>query len=386
MWCITVTLENNIKGSYWDYEDKWREVVADIFPELVNNESVYLHSASLFGANNFLSWTDDSIISDIVDSYNNGKRIFVFECLREALIVHALTKFTKIINKVNLPNAEFIWLTGDPLGEKAADLRLPNKTYQVFGSFYFEYLAQKIFPKYSKEYTPEPKEKIFLSFNNVIRQSRIDLLEYMLAYDLVKDSFYSFIGGSRNTTSISELICQLQKHHCYPNIVNNADMFPLHLSSSREIWCADLLVEDSSFYENSYFSVVTETMFYDTFSSPPPAIGHVPSIVGAMITEKTYKPIAMKHPFILLARPFTLRMLRERGYRTFSPFIDESYDEIVDDKLRLKAIADEINRLSKSDLVEFTHNIKDIVEHNEKHFWNQTIFDPNKIKAINLGR
>jgi hypothetical protein len=73
-------------------------------------------------------------------------------------------------------------------------------------------------------------------------------------------------------------------------------------------------------------------------------------------------------------------MLRERGYKTFSPFIDESYDEIENNHLRLQAVAEEVKRLSKSDLVEFTYQIKDIVEHNEKILRSQTVFDPIKIK------
>lgn len=380
-----VTLENNITVSYWDYEDRWAETVFDLFPDLANNELVQIHSASLFGTTNFLGRTDDSIISDIVESYNNGKRIFVFECLREALILPVLTKFTKIINKVNLPGAEFIWLTGDPAGEKMANARLLNKKFQVRGAFYFEYITQKVFLRYTKEYLPGPREKTFLCLNNVLRQSRIDLLEQMLKYDLVKDSYYSFIGSSRGTTSIDQLVDILQTTDKYPNIVNNRNLLPLKISGEMhdgELWAADLVNDDAKFYENSYFSIIAETLFYDAFMSPPPGIGHIEAINGAMLTEKTYKPIAMKHPFILLSRPYSLRLLRERGYRTFSPFIDESYDEIEDDKLRLRAIADEINRLSNSDLIEFTHNIKDIVEHNQYNFLNQTIFDPNKIKPV----
>jgi hypothetical protein len=374
---------------YWIYEDRWREVVADIFPKLSSDDSVQLYSASLFGGTNFLSWPDAEIISQIHDAYDSGKRTFVFECMREGLIISVLTKFTRITNNVNLPNSSFIWLTGDPNGEKVANERHPNKNYQVLGSFYFEYLSQKILPKYTKEYIPGLREKRFLCLNKIMRQSRIDLLEFMLKQDLVKDAFYSFLGNSGGTISTDELVETLQKTNGYPNIVANKHLLPLQLSRklfNGDFGSVDLLDEDIPFYENSYFSVVTETIFYDAFRSPAPYVGHIPSLAGTMITEKTYKPIAMKHPFILLARPFTLRMLQERGYKTFSPFIDESYDEIVDDTLRLKAVADEINRLSKSDLVEFTYNIKDIVEHNEKHFWNQTVFDPNKIKAINLGR
>lgn len=373
--------ESNV--SYWDYEDKWYEVVTDIFPELTNNELVQVRSASMSGPYNFLSWPEDNIISEIIESYNSGKRIFVYECLREALFVLVIAKFSKIINKLNLPDASFVWLSGDPLAAKVMNDRMPNKNFQVFGSFYFEYMAQKVFPKYTKEYTVGPKEKTFLCLNNVIRQSRIDLLEHLLSYDLVKDSYYSFIGGSRMTITTSKLVDVLQKYD-YPNIVNNRNLLPLHINSTLyngELWNADLTDEDNIFYENSYFSVIPETLFYDTFNSALPAIGHVDAVIGAMITEKTYKAITMKHPFILLTRPHTLKVLKERGYKTFSPFIDESYDEILDDKLRLNAVTSEINRLVKSDLVAFTHQVKDIVEHNAETLWRQTVFDPNKIKA-----
>lgn len=369
--------------NYWKYEDKWYDAVSDIFPELTNNILVQVFPASLFGHNNFLSRSNNDIIVEIVEAYNKGKRVFVYECLREALILDVLTKFSNIVNSLDLKDASFIWLTGDHAGESISDIKMPNKKFQVRGAFYFEFISQKILFRYTKDYQPGYKEKRFLCFNNVIRQSRIDLLEYMLQYDLVKDAYYSFIGSSRDTLSTDDLVQVLQKYNNYTNIVNNKDILPLILSSNLsdgEHWTPGLVEDDAAiFYENSYFSVITETLFYDTFKSPPPNLGNVEAIHGTMITEKTYKPISMKHPFILLARPYTLKVLRDRGYKTFSPFIDESYDEILDDTIRLKAIADEINRLSKTNLVEFTYQIKDIVEYNHNHFWNQTVFDPRKI-------
>lgn len=371
-------------SNYWKYEDCWEEEIAEIFPNLANNELVKLFSASLFDSAIFLERPINDLVSEIKLSYKNNKRIFVFSCMRESLILPALAKFTKIINEVNLSDAEFIWLTGDPAGVSALNKYFPNKKFSVLESYYFEYIAQKIFPKYTKNYVPGQKEKTFLCFNNVIRSSRVELLEYMIKYDLVKDAYYSFLGSSRGTSSTDELVSLLQMSHNYPNIIKNKHILPLKINDTLyngELWMVDLLNDDVPFYENSYFSVVTETIFYDVFNSPPSYIGHVPALAGKMITEKTYKSIAMKHPFILLARPFTLQMLRDRGYKTFNSFIDESYDEIVDDTLRLKAVADEINRLAKSDLVKFTHHVKDIVEYNAKHFWSQTIFDPNKIKT-----
>ena len=44
------------------------------------------------------------------------------------------------------------------------------------------------------------------------------------------------------------------------------------------------------------------------------------------ITEKTYKAINMRHPFLIMGNPGSLQHLRELGYKTFHPHLDESYD------------------------------------------------------------
>jgi hypothetical protein len=368
---------------YFALEYQRDVVIPDIFPELVSNELVHIGYGGLEQVSeNFLHADEETIISEIVDHYGQGKRIFVYECLREGLILPVMLKFLNVTSKLNLPDASFIWLTGDPNGKKIIEdhmlKRFTKKPFQVWGSHYFEYLAHKTFPIYSKEYSPGHKEKTFLCFNNVLRPSRIELLEHMLKHDLVKDSYYSFIGGSRGTTTIDGLL-DTKDAKLYPNIHSNKNILPLILGDD---WSGDLEITDYAFYENSYFSVVAETLYYPYYAAPNQNyIGHVPAFIGLFLTEKTYKPIAMKHPFILLAPQYSLRMLRERGYKTFSPFIDESYDEIANDDLRLKAVVEEVKRLSKSDLVEFTYQIKDIVEHNEKILRNQKVFDPNKIST-----
>ena len=62
-------------------------------------------------------------------------------------------------------------------------------------------------------------------------------------------------------------------------------------------------------------------------------------------TEKTYKFIMAKMPFILCGMPGALAVLRETGYKTFSPWINEAYDLIENDEDRAVAIAEEIERL-----------------------------------------
>jgi hypothetical protein len=109
------------------------------------------------------------------------------------------------------------------------------------------------------------------------------------------------------------------------------------------------------YYENTYFSIVNETNYFKDLGE------------GLFLSEKVFKPVLRCHPFILVSRPHSLSKLKELGYKTFSPYIDESYDEEVNDYLRLQMIVNEIERLSNLSepmLVEFLASVKEIVEYN----------------------
>jgi hypothetical protein len=64
------------------------------------------------------------------------------------------------------------------------------------------------------------------------------------------------------------------------------------------------------------------------------------------LTEKTLRPLACAHPFVLAAGPGSLGLLRRYGFETFDPYINESYDLIEDSADRLAAITAELKRIS----------------------------------------
>ena len=85
------------------------------------------------------------------------------------------------------------------------------------------------------------------------------------------------------------------------------------------------------------------------------------------ITEKTYRTILMKQPFILFSNPYALQYLRNAGYKTFSPFMDESYDSIENLADRQNAIINEVKRLhsmKESEFNELLVKCREIAEHN----------------------
>jgi len=85
------------------------------------------------------------------------------------------------------------------------------------------------------------------------------------------------------------------------------------------------------------------------------------------LTEKTYKPISIGMPFIILGNPGTLRYLRENGYITFSDWIDESYDMDLPLEDRIAIIIQNLIKISKmSDIqkINIRRQMNEICQHN----------------------
>ena len=70
------------------------------------------------------------------------------------------------------------------------------------------------------------------------------------------------------------------------------------------------------------------------------------------LTEKSLRPIACGHPFIIMSTPNILKYLRHYGFKTFSPLIDESYDDINDPVERMQAIIDVMKRIANMSTVD----------------------------------
>jgi hypothetical protein len=128
--------------------------------------------------------------------------------------------------------------------------------------------------------------------------------------------------------------------------------------------------ESSKLYEESYFSITTETLFYEA---------------GNYISEKTWKPMAHLHPFVLIGRPGILKYLRKLGFKTFGKFWDESYDdEKVDSKRMIKCLEVIKTLINKSteewDLL--NKELKEILIHNRNHLMSFRDSEENNVSHI----
>jgi hypothetical protein len=96
------------------------------------------------------------------------------------------------------------------------------------------------------------------------------------------------------------------------------------------------------------------------------------------LTEKIFKPIVGKMPFVLVGPAHNLKYLREYGFKTFSPWIDESYDDIEDPILRMKAIGETMHKIcsmSDADLEALLVELTPTLEHNYNLFYSNEFLD-----------
>lgn len=207
-----------------------------------------------------------------------------------------------------------------------------------------------------------PLEKKFLMLNNKTKPFRAALYLWCRYNKILPESYYSWRYDSvvlmkRKTPwefSTSELkflekVVDLDPENTQDIICKQWDS-PPHIPAS------------------SFMHVVIETLF-DEIDNGAPAL---------FITEKTYKPIYYKQPFIMVGCPYTLKHLKMLGYKTFNSIIDESYDSIEDPVLRMNAICKEIAKINSKSLDELEvlrKQIEDIVEHNHNHMFT----DPGQI-------
>jgi hypothetical protein len=128
---------------------------------------------------------------------------------------------------------------------------------------------------------------------------------------------------------------------------------------------------DYNDFVSTQISVVLETVFDDS---------------RIHLTEKTLRPIACGHPFILAAGPGALEYLRSYGFKTFAPWIDESYDSEPDSFKRLEKIIhtmNQIQNLQGKELEDFLKATKEVADYNKEHFFSTDFFNQveNELKS-----
>jgi len=115
--------------------------------------------------------------------------------------------------------------------------------------------------------------------------------------------------------------------------------------------------------QESFCYLVTETCYWESKHH---------------LTEKIFKPIISKMPFVLVGPAHNLKYLREYGFKTFDKWIDESYDDIEDPIERMTAIGNTMNKIcaySLEELQDMLIDMQEVLDHNYNRFYSNEFLD-----------
>jgi hypothetical protein len=134
--------------------------------------------------------------------------------------------------------------------------------------------------------------------------------------------------------------------------------------------------------DNFYIRRFNDQVCLDTFMTVISEAQCNDSDNTMFLSEKTFKVIACRHPFIIMGNKDSMRMMREIGYKTFDGFIDESYDELPAHK-RLRYITESIRKVDNiKDKIEWYKSMEDVLEHNYNTLLNKLYKIPKEFNDI----
>ena len=188
------------------------------------------------------------------------------------------------------------------------------------------------------------RDKKFLYFGGKPREHRLRFLNELLRIDdFEKNSYVSTAPGNFIETDTNIPKYMESKILDIDEVTNRDGMNDL-----------DAEALNPYYHINSYINIIPNSYFYTNHTR-------------LEINEKLFKPMLCLQPFILLGEPNTLSALQQLGYKTFSAWIDESYDTLLDDKKRMDKVIEQINKLnnmSYDQLSDMLYEMLPVLEHN----------------------
>lgn len=211
--------------------------------------------------------------------------------------------------------------------------------------------------------------KVFISLNRLhtnYRSYRLNLISEYIKRDLVKHGHISFPIHNKEfgnyLTELDDPNTLLPKHKLNEIKYNlNSLKSPLivDVANPQGFLSADCGTSALMMNHSSLWHIVSETIFYQD---------------KLHLTEKIFKPIATRRPFILVGAQGNLAYLKSYGFKTFDKWINEDYDNEKDNDKRLMMVVDELEKLCKlshNQLRDMHKEMLETLNYNYEHFYHK---------------
>lgn len=288
----------------------------------------------LIGYNQTIKYTDyiiDLVANDVIEViFSNpveGSQTILNHCTNLGII--ELVKQRKIL----------LLAGGDVAPE------YPHLTYDIFLTKVLDYNENiEAIETYKSNYATSRPYK-FLFLNGQVRAHRKFMIREL--DNLLDTAIWSNLDSGNGPIKL------LEQHYENPRFNVNFSITDKNVKSKlfgTGIW-GDIILHPPC-YNDTYFSLVTETVHTYPYS---------------FRTEKIWKPIAIGHPWIVVANQGFYRDMHNLGFQTFGHVIDESFDAIENNHDRLKRVSEVVKDLCQQDLASFLNECYNVCKYNQQH-------------------
>ena len=318
------------------------------------------------------------IPKQVIDGIKNKKGYLLFDNTLEGNRVDGewfLEPFYKNMKKLDLPPNRVIFVTNNFLAEKTHETWFKNqKTYSekmkiisfmwnvhdVKRLIQTKNLPTKVVMDDEIKYKSNRIDKIkhFLKINRTNRSERNIFMLFMNHHNLFEKSLVSFPHLPEDTYPNG-----FEKYLTQNNIQDLQSKVPFNIDRTdkdnqgpaghgKGFFDADLPFQPIH-YKNSFVSVVMGAFPFE------PNACHLHS--------STFNPMYCGQPIIQFGPYQSLKEMRERGFKTFGKWWDESYDDEHDGWKRLQKVMDvtlQISKLSNKEMLRIFIDMKDVLQHN----------------------
>lgn len=228
---------------------------------------------------------------------------------------------------------------------------------------------------------PLSEKKLYCCFNWNSWDHRVALIYFLNYYNLIDDGYITSPTTKKFKYELeNDITMYLYKANWFRHLPEYGDIIDKFKSLIERL---PLMVDDRSKFRN------TDEAASDGILKAPLHRARVNSLIEVVaetrfidehfFSEKTYWPVKLGKPFLLVNAVNSLKSFRAIGFETFNTFIDESYDNIIDDAKRTLIVTQELVRLKeyfindKAGFLNDLQKLKPILEHNKQTFLEKRI-------------
>jgi len=317
---------------------------------IVNFELLYVSDESA----DVTAVLQDSILAEIRQASTNGFNAIVGLMLVDGFLYKDNQAFYSLLNAVNEEckklNIKKVVLIAGMCADYQQTLDNKNIPFEIM---FFDFNLNLVYQSYKEninqlpEWNPNTDKFLFLG-GAPARHNRISLLYKLYTSGLLSKADWSFFKPwvSDDIAWCRDALSFISDDE-YTNFLNNCDRsVDDKYSESKDYsklsakdlktqqthstkWCQDPGWIDPSIFYNTSLSIISEGNIYS------------PAHDYNFLTEKTWRTVINKHPFIFAGDPAQFKYLEQQGINSFRQYItNPNYAYIRDEDERLNAVVD----------------------------------------------